>query len=181
MPLERGARFGYRGTVRWYDSDAKTERVESVSWTMDVVDELSVNGATGWVIRGFLLDLVDLDPAARVPGRWLIIRRENRYYLARESPELAASLAPEPGSLFFELPLAHGQTLCPDSGSAYCWHVSAEGRSFELIYRTSPDHTRYVLTPGKGITEFSYSHHGTTLDVDLTLDMTGPTPAPARP
>jgi hypothetical protein len=182
FPLATGATWTYEGTVTWAGPDG--EPIEKqVTWPMQVVETIDRGQWVGFVIKGFPGDLPWSEGEAQ-PGDWLIVREDGRrYYLSRATPELIAAFrAGQPGTpaaddLFLETPLVDGQRICHGDDTRYCWDVAAAtGGAFTLAYRTLPDHTMIEFLPGKGITAYTYGHHGTLSDVDVRLVTYRPAP-----
>jgi hypothetical protein len=108
----------------------------------------------------------------------------------KKSIEEDGCLAPElisQDDLDFEFPLFRGQVFGNPSQIArgdksYAWHVTdstlyhasekgliREVPRYTLEYLTMPDYTECAFVPYVGIVSYSYSHHGTTAQVDLDL------------
>lgn len=91
--------------------------------------------------------------------------------------------------IWFRTPLRANGTYCPPDQVArddrmYCWAVmevkvrsvsgiaGVKGASrpvYQLAFRTNPDHQTVEIAPGIGVVRFTYSHHGTPLEVDVKL------------
>jgi len=89
--------------------------------------------------------------------------------------------------LEFEFPLFRGQVFgsphqIPRGDRSYAWQVTdstlyhasereaiKEVPRYKLVYFTRPDYTEVSFVPYVGIVSFSYSHHGTTAQVDIDL------------
>ncbi len=92
------------------------------------------------------------------------------------------------GDLEFEFPLFEGQKFGELNQLArgdlrYCWYVesstifhSPEGDkvkaipSYKLLQNTLPGYVEMEFTPYLGITSYTYSHHGTPAQLDLSLE-----------
>ena len=66
-------------------------------------------------------------------------------------------------------PRRGGNQQC-DADGVYCWTVETAGEGWDLVFRTTPDVTRYHVEPGRGVTRFEYHHNGTADDVVLDRD-----------
>jgi len=155
LPLQPGATFIYDVTIVFHDASTGQDATAQFPWTMTVID---VKGShvklTGW-----LPQLVDFD--AKLPYHAPPPRVSELV-----KTDSAVSIADRP---WFVLPLVDGQRTCPDRQSRYCWQVVADHERFNLSFVTNPDDETFELTPGVGITQYAYRHHGTTMDVTAKL------------
>lgn len=89
--------------------------------------------------------------------------------------------------LEFEFPLFRGQVFgnphqMTRGDRCYAWQVTdstlyhtsgketiVEVPRYKLVYLTLPDYTEVSFVPYLGVVSFSYSHHGTTAQVDIDL------------
>lgn len=156
LPLVQGATFIYDVTIVFYDGSTGQEATAQFPWTMTVVE---VKG-TRAKVTGWLPQLVDFDakapyhaPPTRVTE---LVKTEASISIADKA--------------WFALPLVDGQRTCPDpQQSRYCWQVAADHERFNLSFVTNPDDESFELTPGVGISRYTYRHHGTTMDVTAKL------------
>jgi len=91
--------------------------------------------------------------------------------------------------IWFRTPIRANGTYCASDqvgreDRMYCWAVmdvnikpvsgivGVRPRSrpvYQLAFRTNPDHQVVEIVPGVGMVSFTYSHHGTPLQVDVRL------------
>jgi hypothetical protein len=96
---------------------------------------------------------------------------------------------PNPDSLKMKVPSKVGAVwddLPGRDDGMYCWSVEEttplkagtrvgqislpqESTEYTIIFRTCPDHTIRKFVPGIGFTAYTYSHHGTIMDLDEHL------------
>ncbi|HSI86607.1 MAG: hypothetical protein ACAI35_15335 [Candidatus Methylacidiphilales bacterium] len=94
-------------------------------------------------------------------------------------------------ALLLPMPLAEGKrfgagtTLGELFSSRYCYVVESvtpfaeksvrncprlvDPKCYSITSSTNPDHSVLSFVPGLGITHYAYSHHGTTMEVDVVL------------
>jgi len=90
-------------------------------------------------------------------------------------------------NLEFEFPLFRGQVFgdfdqLVREDRSYVWHVAEstfyhvsekdtikEVPHYEIVHNTLPDYVGFSFVPYRGIISYSYSHHGTTAQLDLYL------------
>ena len=163
LPVNLGATWTYDVVIHAGDSEQK------LRWTTEVVDAYEGEGIRAYRIKGWPDQLADFDllgaDHAVAPAKLVTLVRSFDNYLWSDQP--AATL--EGAHLWFTWPIVDGQRICDDPGSRYCWQVAVEKGRYELQMRTNPDDTTYELTPGIGLTHYTYHHHGTRLDVDAKL------------
>lgn len=115
---------------------------------------------------------------------------EERLGDVKKSIEDGGFLKPEfisQDDLEFEFPLFRGQVFgsphqMTRGDRRYAWQVTdstlfhAPGKEaikevplYKLVYLTLPDYTEVSFVPYVGVVSFSYSHHGTTAQVDIDL------------
>ncbi len=92
--------------------------------------------------------------------------------------------------LWLELPLVRGKVFGDTESLTradrwYCWHVEDElpadlsrirglsgrrpARTYQIAFRTNPDHQLVSFVPGVGVTRYLYRHHGTVSEADVSL------------
>jgi hypothetical protein len=185
LPLAPGVTWVYRGVTRWSVPKPPTYAAERVlTWRVKVL----AAGYRGenWLalLEGFPTDLCWYEPGKTTPGRYLVIRTpRGGYYLSATDAhrlnlvtrkDVQALLTP--GNLLLVEPLRKGLDYGMDPADPprpdhwYRWHVEQAGRrQFHLAYRTCPDETLMTVAPGRGITAFTYVHHGTVAETHLRL------------
>lgn len=173
LPITKGTRWTYTGTLRWFDKKARKDRELAVEWLVECTDVVRSGDATGYVLRGWPEDLVWSEGEAQ-RGDWLLVHRGKQWFVDRASAADVEQFRRDPASrtgeddLLLEEPLSDGKRMCKDD-STYCWEVTADGQAFDLTYRTNPDTTTIEITPGVGLTAYDYVHHGTIAEVHVRL------------
>ena len=144
FPLALGARWTYRGTVKWTAPNSSQVRTDTVTWTMEVLAKTVRGHVTGWRLRGVPTDLAWYEAGTKPAERVLLQVGTTKFYLldAEDGPRLwkrLEDLRDELSGLEFaepvlqlELPLQQGQVF-GESGQlcrldrSYYWHVTAAG------------------------------------------------------
>ena len=197
IPLEKGTRWTYKGTVRWTAVNSGARGPANIQWVMEVVDLVTNQSARAAVVRGIPDELTGYE-AGFQPGYSMLLCVSNRVYRFGEATEQQARnkayalLKSPPQTVpdcneFLVLPLAKGKEWAGDSERPdhwYRWYVESEGRrrlriegsplrgptrKWRIAFRTCPDHQIMEIVEGLGITHFVYEHHGTVQSVDVRL------------
>jgi hypothetical protein len=195
FPLTTGTCWTYEGTVKWTEGTEIKEK--AVKWQMEVMDTTVRGEITGYRMKGHPRELAMYEEGQE-RGEYAILRiGSNKFYYAGvdalqrlddENDDLADLVQEE--DLFLELPLQEGKRFCETAqifreDGMNCW-VTGKGEPVQMkkvaglalpvalleypVLRTSlPDQVIVGFTPGVGITNFKYIHHGTTAEVDLIL------------
>jgi hypothetical protein len=164
LPLAPGAVWKYRATVRQFDPEKKEDVTQSTEWTTEVVDAKPIESVVAYRIKGWPSDLVGFEGAAPVATEKTLIRSGDSFMWAT-TPEGTVDGAEG----WFTWPLLDGQQVCPNPEVVYCWNVTTTEDGYRLTYRTGPDEESYLIQPGTGVAEYTYQHHGTTLEVKASL------------
>jgi hypothetical protein len=167
LPLALGASWSYKATVSQFDPDTKQDVKKEYDWTTTVVGAHPILDVTSFTLKGWPRDLVNGAPSttggAPTPGEKTILRQGDTFLWAKEPDTV------EGAKQWFTWPLMDGQQVCPESEVTYCWVVATTEDGYLLTYRTGPDEESYLLQPGTGVAEYTYLHHGTTLEVHARL------------
>jgi hypothetical protein len=164
IPLARGATWTYNATVTHFDDTAAKETKTKLTWTTTVVDVIAGDGVTAYVVKGWLSDLNSSTGEKPVPTEKVLLRSEDGYLWGKDK-----SASVEHAEGWFAMPLQDGQKVCPDPALTYCWEVAEGDRDYKLSYHAGPESERYVLEPGRGVTQYDYQQAGTTDEVTATL------------
>jgi len=167
LPLALGATWTYKATVSQFDPDAGKDVKRELDWTTSVVEAHPIHSIVSFKVKGWPSDLVVI-PAGGSAGSTMAektILRSGDTFLWSKQPDGSADGARG----WFTWPLHDGQQICPDPQVAYCWTVATTEDGYLLTYRTGPDEETYLIQPGVGVAEYSYIHHGTTLEVHAHL------------
>jgi hypothetical protein len=195
FPLTPGTCWTYEGTVKWTEGAEVKEK--TVLWQMEVVESNERGDVTGYHMKGHPRELIGYQEG-KEPADYAILRvGPNKFYYANlqsyqrlldENDDLAGLIREE--DLFLELPLKEGKRFCETEqilreDGMNCW-VTGKGEpvqmkkvaglalpvallEYPVLKARLPDHMSVGFTPGVGITNFKYIHHGTTFEVDLIL------------
>jgi hypothetical protein len=195
FPLIPGTCWTYEGTVKWTAGDQVKEK--AVRWQMEVLNTIVRGDVTGYHMRGHPRELAWY-VEGQEPGEYAILRvGSDRFYygsvgsyqrLKDENDDLSGLIREE--DLFLSLPLDEGKRFCETEqilreDGMYCWltgkgepiqmknvaglTMAAPLMEYPVLKSTGPDQMVVGFTPGIGITTFSYIHHGTVAEVNLTL------------
>jgi hypothetical protein len=166
LPLALGATWTYHATVSQYDPDAGRDVKRELDWTTSVVEAHSIHDVVSFKLKGWPTDLIGVPTGIAAPAASeKTILRAGDTFLWSQTPEGSVDGAQG----WFTWPLVDGQEICPDPQVVYCWTVATTDFGYRLTYRTGPDEEIYLIQPGTGVAEYSYIHHGTTLEVHATL------------
>lgn len=197
IPLDKGTQWTYEGKVEWTLSGSATVKTAQIRWVTKVVDCIKGSKAQAAVVRGFPDELMWYEPS-RSPSFSVLLSVSNHVYRLRaEGEDQAGFLArqlirnprqlPQTAEALLELPLALGRTWGQDPGREDTWYgwcveqVQAKAlpvrgfaskrplKTYQLAYRTCPDHQLLDIAPGLGIVRFVYHHHGTVASTDVHL------------
>jgi len=194
FPLSKGAYWIYAGNVKWQIGSDVFE--ETMQWKMEVVDIIERNDVIGFKMLGAPWDLEFYQDGRKRSEFSFIKAGTGRIYqgtvdnfirIKNESDPLVDML--HDGNLFIDIPLTDGEKICdtfsitrPDG--FYCGRVSETQTQltnvigvetaipmteFIISQSTGPDYSEFRFTPGIGITQFKYIHHGTISEVDVKL------------
>ena len=166
LPLALGASWSYKATVSQFDPDTKQDVKKEYEWTTSVIAAHPIQDVTSFTLKGWPSDLVNgfEGTAAPTPGEKTILRQGDTFLWADKPDTVEGAMG------WFTWPLMDGQQICPDPRVTYCWIVATTEDGYRLTYRTGPDEESYLLQPGTGIAEYTYQHHGTTLEVHAKLN-----------
>ncbi|MGZ4822238.1 MAG: hypothetical protein ACXVZM_11590 [Terriglobales bacterium] len=191
FPMDKGATWTYRAHVKWEKGE------QDIHWTMTVTDSFESPQLSAALLRGGPWVLAFYQPHVRA-AQYLVVRLATTYYLVKDGAadtfsEIIAGSARDmqnrlSDDLWFRLPLHENDTFCsPDTepgSSMNCWatesvatnqtlkigKVTVQGvDSYQLLFRSNPDHEMVTLVPGIGITAWEYMHHGTTSQANVRL------------
>jgi len=195
FPLVPGACWTYKGLVRWTEGEEVKEK--SITWKMEVIESITRGEVTGYHMVGNPRELVWYTDGQE-PREYAILQvGSNKFYYAdveayrrlQDDEDDLAGLIREQ-DLFLELPLKEGKRFCETEqilreDGLYCWIIgkgepvqtknvagltmAASPLEYPVLRSTLPDHMQLGFTPGVGITNFYYIHHGTKTEVDLSL------------
>lgn len=197
LPLEKGERWVYQGSVSWTDVDSAAVESSEITWITEVVEVFHGDEVAAAVVRGFPDELAWYEPGQQ-PGYSVLLGVGGRLYHVEANSEeeanaSARSLAsgkqvlPTLDELLLDLPLAVGKRWGGDTGREdgwYYWNVedlqerrlnvgdipgSGAVEVFTLAYRTCPDHQVIEYSPGIGILRYVYAHHGTVASANVSL------------
>ena len=184
LPLALGASWQYTATISQFDAVKKTDVTRTLDWTTQVVEARPISNVVSFKVKGWPSDLVGFEGAGPSATEKTIIRAGDNFLWAT-SPDGGV----EGAQGWFSWPLQDGQKICPDPQVVYCWLVETGDDGYKLTYRTGPDEEIYLIQPGTGVAEYTYIHHGTTLEVHAKLvdykegqkgALSTPTAAPAQ-
>jgi hypothetical protein len=166
LPLALGASWQYKATVSQFDPEVGKDVEKELDWTTTVVEAHPIQDVTSFKLKGWPTDLVGGFQGAAAPtATEKTILRQGDTFLWSGDPGGTVD-----GAMgWFTWPLMDGQQICPDPELVYCWTVETTDDGYRLTYRTGPDEETYLLQPGTGVAEYSYVHHGTTLEVHARL------------
>jgi hypothetical protein len=195
FPLHPGTCWTYDGTVKWTEGDTVSEK--TIRWQMEVLQIVVRGEITGYRMKGHPRELAWYNEGQE-PGEYGILRvGSNKFYYAslesfqrllNEQDDLGALVSDE--NLFLELPLREGKRFCETEqilreDGMYCWIIGkgeplqmknvagltmpAPLVEYPVLRATLPDRMEVGFTPGVGITNFYYVHHGTAAEVKLEL------------
>jgi hypothetical protein len=171
LPLALGATWTYHAVVSQYDPDTSTDTKRELEWTTSVVEAHPIQTVTSFRVKGWPTDLVEPATGGTAAGATgpapteRTILRAGDTFLWSQDPNGSVDGAEG----WFTWPLTDGQQICPDPSVVYCWTVQTGEDGYRLTYRTGPDEETYLIQPGTGVAEYTYVHHGTTLEVHATL------------
>ena len=197
FPLEKGTTWVYRAHVKAAQPDSSKILEKDLQWTMTVEDAIERGNTSAALLSGSPWDLAWYTPDL-APSEFLVVRMGATYYFVRErARERLAKIkagadideSAIADDIWFTTPLREGEAACPpgqrtstplSTPPLWCWSVEritnddlpAEYRkqdSYQLVYRSNPDHVLLTVTPGVGITSWQYGHHGTTSEATLLL------------
>ena len=192
FPLEKGTTWVYRAHVKAAQPGSPEILEKDLRWKMTVEDASDQDDVSAALLLGSPWDLAWYTPDVQ-PTQFLVVRKASRYYFVRDkAPERFATVKSGAAfreedfaeDLWFTTPLREGDAACPpeykQSAPMWCWSVEAIAKdvlpakyrkrdSYQLVYRSNPDHVLLAFTPGVGITWWQYVHHGTTSEATLTL------------
>ncbi len=210
FPLTPGTWWLYRGTVTWTDQQTEKGAQADVTLKMTVEKVIQKPEFLIAVLSGFPRDLDwATGEVAAMPWLLIETSRREVFLnplppdfdyakLDKDAASLDKLLAED--NLLFRWPLKQGmkfgdaESVRRDDGH-YCWVVATQetkklgdiqglaaksAEVFQLQYVTNPDDTEMEISPGIGILNYQYHHHGTLAETDLTLVEFHPAP-PAPP
>jgi hypothetical protein len=165
LPLAPGAAWRYRATVKQYDPEKKEDVTRSTEWTTSVIDAKPIESVVAYRIKGWPTDLVGFEAGTSPVATEKVLIRSGDSFMWATTPEGTVDGAEG----WFTWPLLDGQQVCPNPELVYCWTVATTEDGYRLTYRTGPDEESYLIQPGTGVAEYTYLHHGTTLEVRASL------------
>jgi hypothetical protein len=190
--FRKGSEWTYAGQLEW--TVGTQIFATNIQWTMSVVDVAKTTNAEVAIVRGFVSELAWYEPGMPV-GFTVIAKVENWIYRfpceneaaaqtqARKLIEEGVSADEEP---WLDLPLAREKrwALNPErTDTFYCWRVedeamrriaargtnAREARTWQVVYRTNPDHQIFTVAEGVGIIAYEFAHHGTVASAKVEL------------
>jgi len=206
FPLTPGTWWLYRGTVTWTDQETEKDAHADVTLKMTVEKVIQKPEFLIAVLSGFPRDLDwTTGEVAAMPWLLIETSRHEVFLnplppdfdyakLEKDAASLDKLLAED--NLLFRWPLKQGmkfgdaESVRRDDGH-YCWVVATQetkklgdiqgvaaksAEVFQLQYVTNPDDTEMEISPGIGILNYQYHHHGTVAETDLTLVEFHPAP-----
>jgi hypothetical protein len=156
LDLSPGTTWHFHGTVTRTDATGGLT-TQAIAWTTTVTAVEEHGGRVVYLVIGWPGDAPDLRAQA------------TRLVVDGNVVHLTSNGEVDPDNAWFKLPLTAGDQQC-DAEGVYCWSVEAAGKGWDVVFRTSPDVTRYHLERGRGVTRFEYHHNGTLDDVVLERD-----------
>ena len=199
FPLTPGTWWLYRGTVTWTDQQTDKETRAYVTLKMSIEKIIQKPEFTIGVLSGFPRDLDWATGDVPAMPWLLIETKRHEIFLNSLPPDFDYAKLEKDASaldkllaednLLFRWPLKQGMKF-GDAESVrrddalYCWVVASQqtkklgeikgvaSRPAEisvLQFTTNPDDTEMELSPGIGILNYQYHHHGTVAETSLTL------------
>jgi len=186
FPMAKGTYWIYSGTVEWQGGK------KELTWKSEILESVTRGDLKVALLRGHPGDLVFYDSETSPQCYALISRQEHEVYLAHlyrscKLPDGSLTDLMIAENLILKFPMRTGDKFGNDGerdDSMYAWVVLSEAttklpgvrripagpfHSYTLTYRTNPDHQIVTYVPGIGLTEYSYSHHGTPSEVRMHL------------
>lgn len=191
FPLIKGSCWIYSGTVK-YQSDGKVCE-KKLTWKMEITDVIKNNDITVAILKGHPADLPFFEEG-RKRGDYSIVNIENKKYYffdgikkdmiekVKKGEDIASFLDEQ--DLFIDLPMVSEKTFpkTERNDSFYTWYIQSvddiqvniknfnkSAKRYILIYRTSPDIRTIDYVKGLGILNYTYIHHGSVSECNLTL------------
>jgi hypothetical protein len=208
FPLTPGTWWLYRGTVTWSDQQTEKDAHADVTLKMTVEKVIRKPEFLIAVLSGFPRDLDWATGEVTAMPWLLIETTRHEVFLNPLPPDFdyakldkdAATLEKflAEDNLLFRWPLKQGmkfgdaESVRRDDGH-YCWVVATQetkklghiqgvsaksAEVFLLQYVTNPDDTGMEISPGIGILNYQYHHHGTVAETELSLVEFHPAPPP---
>lgn len=181
-----GDSWMYSAEVQWTVANSNKVKKATVPWEMKVVDVAEGPHAKTVVVRGFPTHLAWFDPTEpKKPAFDVLVTRADGVWIAdadgeKEAQEIASKAANGEtfGHQLLSIPLRSGDCIEREdperTDGMYCWLLTAQrsksgSRSWEIAYRTNPDHQLLEFSESLGITEYTYVHHGTIASAHAVL------------
>ena len=166
---------------------------------MEIMEVVRRGRITAAVLKGYPNDLTWYKPGQPPGQYLIVRNGASPYYLfddeVTETMEKIRSLGRgkspgkwlRDGEVWLDGPLTVGKRWGDDSGGTrnmYCWIVeaqepfdgravaglpSAERTAYEVVYRSTPAHEIMRFVQGVGLVSYTYVHHGTLAETELTL------------
>lgn len=189
FPMRVGDVWTYDAEVEWVVKGTITTMRAKLPWTTKVVDAFEGPHGRAVVIQDFVFHLAWLDPAEpREPAFDVIVVRPDGLWIDTDVASRAdarirarqAAAGETVGSQVLQFPLRENACITseddpdrPRNGS-YCWYLSLQdsspkARTWQLEYRSLPDHELLDFMEGVGFTEYTYGHHGTVAEAHAML------------
>jgi hypothetical protein len=191
--LRKGCEWTYTGQVEWTINTQVF--ATNIQWTMKIIDVAKGPAAQTAMVRGFVSDLAWYEPPA--PPQFTVIAKiQNRVYLISSQSEAEAhnqfraiaqhgvNADAEP---WLDLPLFKDKRWAfnPERTDLfYCWRVEDDAiqrntlrkpnsihniRTWNVAYRSNPDHQIFTIADEAGIVAYEFAHHGTVASAKVVL------------
>jgi hypothetical protein len=183
FPFVKGAAWTYAATLRYTVVNSNHVKTANVCWRSEVVDAFDRGDAAGALLKGFVFDLPWWSPR-KPPGDYAVVRLGPAYYVFHDDAKkgfAAVRLGGRAGlpvqaeeTPWFQLPLRKGavlrsreRTLLHDD-TRYGWLVESVSPN-RLSFLSLSGQETMTLSPGIGITSYTYVHNGTVAEAHVHL------------
>lgn len=170
-----------------------------VTWKSQITEESTHGQLKAWLVHGSVADLPWYSPETQPQDHLWIVYQDRFYALPMQPDLLARFHDPGDNLMdlidseepMIQLPLQQSQCTAPPHAKEqqtrndlfYCWHFeekqpqaihvkgvhSQTADTWQLWYRSNPDHQIWSLVPGIGFVAYGFSHHGTVSEVHMKL------------